>query len=262
MSEGQGNQGSWLTGLPTELQSNPTLTRYADLPTFAKSHLELVSKLGQPKEFTLPTDEAGLDKVFQTLRPKDAAAYELPGDNGKKFAELSHKLGLHPKQAKGLFKEMSDMQTQADSARKAERDANLQKAATELETALKGKWGAKYDQEKQTYETALKALPQELRDTLTQAGADKHPALVEAFHALGTYMKEGRYVPGSNNNGAGAASNPVAIAAERQKFFDENRAILLSGNHLDSKWIEANKKYDELNTRYAEAVMGAANKGA
>ena len=100
---GGGAAPEWLGSLPDELKANPTLTRYADLESFARGHLETKAAASAPK---LPTADSAIDnfEAFHGARPADMAAYEISvpegfkGDFADGFRKLAHDIGLHPSQ--------------------------------------------------------------------------------------------------------------------------------------------------------------------
>jgi hypothetical protein len=110
----------WMAGLPDELKSDATLSRYADVPALAKAHIE-AHKVAKSKVIVpgADADDAQLSAFYDAIgRPAspddyDLAMPELPVDASaedraalaegfKPYRELAHQLGLTPKQARAL----------------------------------------------------------------------------------------------------------------------------------------------------------------
>lgn len=147
---------SWMAaaGLDTDLQSNPSITKFKDVPSLAKSYVELQGALGADK-IALPGKDAKpeeWDAVYEKLgRPADPAGYEL-GDwkppegvpwnmeHTATMAERMHARGITKAQAQGLV---------ADQAELAERQwqAHLENVGKQRETTaaeLQTKYGAAF----------------------------------------------------------------------------------------------------------------------
>ena len=105
--------GTWLSSLPEELRTNPSLTSFTNVENLAKSYIstkEMVGKKGAiiPGEKATDEEWSGffdslgrppLDK-YEIQMPKDVSVNK---DLVGKFKEVFHKSGLLPKQAQPIF---------------------------------------------------------------------------------------------------------------------------------------------------------------
>jgi hypothetical protein len=157
-NEGAGASGQpqdWRSGIDASIKDHPSLAKFKDPGSIAKSYLELEKKIGL-KGVAIPGKDAKAEDYVAVMdqlgRPKEATAYKLPEiklpeglpkseamENA--FKGVSHKVGLLPFQVEGLYKWYSEA-TAADytnlvNERKAARD--------NAETTLRTTWGKAYD---------------------------------------------------------------------------------------------------------------------
>ena len=159
--------GEWIAQLPADLQGNESLTGYATLGDFAKSHLEATGKLTEAEgklttlegEFStykersiprLPENATDEDKnLFYTAlgRPEKADQYEFEGEDKnapewtKEWKETFHRLNVPKDMAKEISKEWN---TRLQNLVEAH-NANIQKGIQESSEKLKAELGDKYD---------------------------------------------------------------------------------------------------------------------
>jgi len=146
----------WIAGLPADLKSNETFTKFPTVGDFAKSHLELSTKAAElekkignsvPKLAENASD-AERNAFYDALgRPKDAKEYEFDGEDKNasewtsQWKQEFHSLGLTKEQGKLLSQKFNGaMQKLVDAHNTA-----IQNEYKTAETALKSEWGDKFD---------------------------------------------------------------------------------------------------------------------
>jgi polyhydroxyalkanoate synthesis regulator phasin len=244
-----------------EFKGNPALSSFQDVGALAKGYVNLSGKLGSRSmaDMDPPSDETGRRTVLDKLglappaRPDD---YDLPA-SAALFRTWAHKQGLTKAQAKGLFDAMVENGKKSGEQAKEQ----LTTRAKDAETALRGRWGEKYDTELETFKKGLDwLLPKEAQDAFNVSMARHNPAVIENIHAIGLQLREGRLV--SAGNAAGGGPGDIAGAqAVLNKFVNDNRALVFSQNGLDPAVKDAKAKYTELNASLAK-LTAAARSGA
>lgn len=231
--EGQGTQ-DWRSLLSEEWRDDPALKDFKSLDSLAKSFKDTQRMVGsQPKP------------------PDDPSKYELPDDEtGKLFKDLAHKNGLTVDQAKGLYEEL----TQVESSREQEFNQALQKEQEEHEKALKGEWGDKYDDNiKAAHDAAEKLFPEDLRKALNVTGLDKHPGLMKHLLEVNKAMSEGTMY-----QSAGGGFEPQDENTLREKLREHNKSnadVLKRNNPLDPDYVRAMEDQQKLISQIAKAKL-------
>ena len=147
----------WIENVPEDMREEPSLALVKDFPGLVKSYVHGQKMVGADK-IALPGTDASDDtwnEFYGKLgRPETAADYglkkpeDLPEgfpyseDIEKDFSEQAHKLGLTPKQVKGLFSWY--MGGEAEALTTMQADKKLALAKTESE--LKKEFGSAYDE--------------------------------------------------------------------------------------------------------------------
>jgi len=146
---GSGNE--FLSMLPEEIRSHPSLSPIKDMENLARSYVNAQKLIGADKipMPVNPSDE-DLDRIYNRLgSPETPQGYEINVDGNivtqevaQDFAEVSHKLRLTPDQAKGImdYYRSSIEETNQSSIENAEQFRQT------TEEALKSEWGRAYDQ--------------------------------------------------------------------------------------------------------------------
>lgn len=145
----------WINVLPDDIREEASLAVIKDFPGLVKGYVHGQKMVGADK-IALPGKDAGDDtwnEFYGKLgRPETAADYglkkpeDLPEgfpyseDIEKGFSEQAHKLGLTPKQVKGLFSWY--MSGEAETLTTMQADKKLALAKTEAE--LKKEFGSAY----------------------------------------------------------------------------------------------------------------------
>ena len=149
----------WVAGLPADLKTNETFTKFQTVGDLGRSYLDLTARVAKVPELetrlanSIPKlgDNATQEERdrYQTAlgRPQKPEEYEFEGDgkNDPKWAadwkQDLFKLGLPKDTAKSLSHLLSTkIQAMVDA-----HNANIQRMNVESETKLKAEWGDKYD---------------------------------------------------------------------------------------------------------------------
>jgi len=148
---------SWRTALPAEMADHPSLAKYEDVPALAKGFLDQNEFVG--RKGIIPPKEGASDEevnAFYTAlgRPETPGDYQLedfaPPDSIKelwnaqgmdKMVEKMHARGASQEFVRGILEDMAEHQAEqfGDSL------GLVQQGKDEAVTALKTKWGLKYD---------------------------------------------------------------------------------------------------------------------
>lgn len=226
--EGQGGGGgggapaqAWMGALPSELQGDATLARYADIPSLARAHVEQRKTMGNmvalPGENATPEQMGALwDRLG---RPADAKDYDIPLPDGANsqfadaFRPVAHQLGLTKAQAKGLTEWDVKRQTDAQAAYEAEGQRDIDALKT-------GDWAGKYDANVAAAKAAFKAMgfdPQFADELDRKVGS---AALLKGFHKLSEQIGEHGRVDG-DGEGIGGVKDADAEATLRSRQADK-----------------------------------------
>lgn len=191
---------TFLDGLPEELKSHPSITKFKDVPSLGKSYIELEKKISA-KGVIIPSDGASEQEIsdfHKNLgRPDNADGYAFEDIEGlddrvkpseestKAFKEAAHKLGLNPKTAQALRKWYFETQT----ANLQAFDKATEDEAKETETVLRREWGSKYIENKALAQKVLKAFGEEgLQSFVKEEGSN--PALIRFLAKVGAQLSE------------------------------------------------------------------------
>jgi len=156
---GQGTGGSgapdWRTTIDPAIKDHPSIGKFKDPGSLAKSYLELEKKIGL-KGIPVPGKDAKADDYVAVMdqlgRPKAPADYKLPDVKLPEglpksdvmegaFKDMSHKMGLLPFQVEGLYKWYAE----ANAAEYTNLVNERNEAKNAAETALRTAWGKAYD---------------------------------------------------------------------------------------------------------------------
>tara|TARA_B100001750_G_scaffold224014_1_gene214731 strand:+ start:5354 stop:6244 length:891 start_codon:yes stop_codon:yes gene_type:complete len=204
--------GRWTDGLQEEaLRVHPSLTKFQDVPSLAKSYVELESKIGS-KGLLLPGDNATPSEIRQAMSqlgcpetPANLGAPQLP-EGMPAFDEsflgamrdVSWQNGLTPTQFQNLSQALVEFQGQAMAQAKASQDEGLSKARADLER----RWGAATQEKLSLAQEAAQAIyGNAVNEAMQVQGEDgaigNNPELLEVLSKLGQAMQEGGIVTSS-----------------------------------------------------------------
>lgn len=118
---------SWLAALPSDLQADATLSRYASIEDLARGHVE--SHKTAKAKAAIAHDSVVEDfNVFAPSRPPEASVYDVPVPDGGDtvfadwFRGQAHRVGLHPSQAKALAEANNQFVAEQMAAQQQELD--------------------------------------------------------------------------------------------------------------------------------------------
>lgn len=191
------------------------------------SYRNLEKLRGVPLEqlLTIPkTDDAAAmaamyDKLGRPANP-DGYGFKKDGpeaDSNNWMATEFHKLGLTAAQAKGLFDASAARQAALKESSKTELAA---KATLDL-TALKGEWGAAFDQNMAAADRALAQFGMDSKKIKPMTEAVGGAAVVKFLSQVGQALGESKFISGSIGQNPNAVMSPAqAQAAIREKSLD------------------------------------------
>jgi hypothetical protein len=188
-ASGEGDVPGWISGLTSDLRTNPVVLGHKKPSDFVKAALEWKGKaetaIVKPGEGATPEEVAAYRTAMGI--PADATGYELPESDlvGKEFLDAQRELylqhGLTADQAKAVHEA-----TVAQIAKGAQmlKQANVE-ARTQAEKTLKAELGDKYTQTIKSAQNALRrfATP-ELVQYLTDTGMGNNAELIKTFATI------------------------------------------------------------------------------
>jgi hypothetical protein len=252
---GDGDAGSWLTGLPEEFRTNPDLLTVPDVPTLAKNYLERGQLVGR-KGVILPKDDDPPEKFeefyaalgrpetpdkYDFARPNMPEGLQYAEDFEKDFRAQAHKLGISQKAAKGIYDwfvplTMQWAETQRDELVKAHQD-------------LEKDWGDKLEGNLKIVQQTFQrfADPEDFEAMFSGATPlGNNPRLARFLFKVGQAMKEDGLV-----SGKGAET----LTIDQQITEIEKNPHLYDATHPEQKDLQM--KRDALyKQKYPEAAAG------
>lgn len=243
-----GADKSWL---PEEYRENQNLNKFANLDELAKSHLNLVSKIGE-KGAIKPGEDATTEEwnayYTQLGRPEEASAYELStlDENVASFfgfdenitdafKESVHKRGLSSEQAQGVWEDMGGLLggsvesiTQGEIATK---EASM--------SALQEKWGPKTPEYVAQAQSAMEQLG--LQDIVAKHGLANEAGFIEKLAQVANILKPDNGSSAAMNGGSGNPAKPSgleeAIKARNEAMATNNPTMLNEAKKQIAKFI-------------------------
>lgn len=201
--------------------------KWSDPGAVLTSYSELEKMVGRDK-FAIPGKDASPEeyrKIYSALgMPSDPKGYEFqaPSDFEEYdqafvdswFRGAAHKAGLTPAQARTLH---DDYVTQSRQAHAALAEKS-NKEGTDLDQALRTKWGADYDKNINIAQAAVKQFGFSAIDLDKLEKITGSPALMEMFATIGEKMGTASIVNGSvsNNSPQGALSEIEKLKADKE----------------------------------------------
>lgn len=217
-------QPSWRDALPDDLKSDPSLSKFADVASVAKSYIHLQKTLGADK-IVVPSQHATDEdwgKVFTKLGlPETVDKYDVKAGEGidqKVFDGLkaeAHKAGILPKQ----FQKIVDAFSKSQSAQQEAAIAQYNQKNEANAAALKKEWGQGFDKNVGFAKAALKAFggdEQSIKHVQDNYGSD--PVIVKMLAKIGqTALREDQLPAGFGSSSSGMTPGDIhnKIAAIR-----------------------------------------------
>lgn len=189
---------NWKEALDPDIKEDPSLQAIKDIKNLAKSYVHAQRKMGADKVI-LPgkhaTDE-DWQQVFQKLGlPEEPSKYELEGkfindEYDSKLKETAHKLGILPRQLKGLSEFYNGIEQSQKEALETEYVANQEKEIK----ALKEEWGDKYEINLQRAQKAVRAFADDdVIQYLKDSGLSGDVKLVKLFSKVADAISEDKF---------------------------------------------------------------------
>lgn len=191
----------FLDSLPEDLRQEPTIAKFTDAASLAKSYIQAQRMIGADK-VALPGKSATPDEwrdVYRKLgAPDDPNAYEVKiGENVLTdnevgaFREAAFEAGLNPNQAERIAQFIDQSVTQAQSAR----EQQIEEVKYQGEQELRKEWGQAFDQQVQlAYKAATTFMGDtDILDTVELADGrllGDHPQIVRMFAKLAKEIGE------------------------------------------------------------------------
>lgn len=209
---GEAQEKSWRDTLPDDLKNDPTLSRYNDIVSLAKGHINTTKMVGMDK-ITLPSKHAtdeDWQQVYDKLgRPKvEEYKVALPKDSKfidenliKELTPIAHKSGIMPKQLEPVLNWYNEAMAKADAQIVEEKTKEI-KAGLE---GLKKEFGVAYDQKLSYAHSLLKehGTPELLQLVHENQEIGNNPQLIKLLSKVGEMLYKEDGIPEGNNSSGG-----------------------------------------------------------
>ena len=235
---------SWLSSLPEELKSSPSLGKFKDVTSLASSYLEAEKSLSQ--KVSLPKAESSDEewyKFYQKLGMPEDKKYtdQRKAEDEEylsKYEDMFYRSGLTHRQGSKLLEHLynfsQDLQKQQDEGFKQTRHANIE--------WLKSNYGDSFDHKITIMQAALSKFgTKELASLIEESHYS--PALVDLLVKVGEVLKSDSLVTGSEP--AVVANSDTALKEIKKLEADSEFMAKLSGKN-NTGHDEAVKKMEEL----------------
>ena len=238
----------WLGSLAPELKSSPSLGKFKDIGSLAKSYLEQEKAIMAPK-LPMPqptwTEKEYGDLYGKLGRPEKPDGYEFRKPDGmpeglsydevgdKAYSEQAHKLGLSKAQATALRE--WEFNRQAEKA-KGYGEGAKQEAAARAEglAALQREYGPKWDQNVSAAQAVVRELGgKDMQEYLTKTGLGDDPRIIKFMMKIGSTLQDHSVIRGTPALGGQFANSPAAAASEIQRLMTDKdfQTAVTSAHH-------------------------------
>lgn len=210
------NANQFIATLPEDIRAEPSLATIKDLPTLAKGYVAAQKLIGA-KRIALPGENATeqqLNEFFDSIgRPKTHDAYDFGElkfkDPTMKVDESAltltkqqmHKLGLTPKQARGVIDYYKSL---VDTGYDKQSGERINQSQAQVES-LKTTWGDKFDQNVEVARSVIKKFggeqAGEIMQFLDQSGLGNNAPLAMLLHKIGSSIMEDHADAGGSGSG-------------------------------------------------------------
>lgn len=213
----QTNNASWLSGLDDTLKKDPTLSRFKDLPSLAKSYVELRKSLGKseiPNEKATPEElqafyrKAGIpDKDNYKI---DAKKYGLDDEFAGKIKEIASSSGVTEHGLTKVFDLIQAKEAEQREALQLEAKANF----TEQVSALKKEYGPAFNKYLNLGNEVAKEIYSESEmAALKEQGIANNPLFAKAMMSMAK-SKFGEEIVDDDHTKQGFVATPDQVNAK------------------------------------------------
>ena len=255
----------WTDTLHDEaLRLHPSLTKFEDVPTLAKSYVELESKIGAkgvvlPPENATPAEiRSAMSQIGCPEEPTNLGSPQVPEGAAYdesfmgSMREAAWQNGLTPTQFQNLANHLVGYQTNAQQQSMQSQQQDIQNTRDEL----KQRWGAATAEKLDLAKQAAQAIYGDgLNDAMNTEGPKgaigNNPAMLEILAKLGQAMQEGGVLEGARPV---AAMTPADAQDQiNQSMLDKDfMAALHDERHMGHK-----EAYARWSTLYTAANSGS-----
>ena len=193
---------SWMDGLDDDLRQNPSITKFKDPASLAKSYVTLEKMVGKDK-VAMPNDKSSQEEwdLFYSRagRPGVPENYrfpevtlpegfpEIPEDTVKNFKQQAFEKGLTDKQAGELYKWYMETEAQNFQQMSEQRVGQRQ----ETEKTLRKEWGKAFDGNLELVSHVIEKYGgDDVREALNRTGAGNDPAIAKLLLSIGKNLSE------------------------------------------------------------------------
>jgi len=255
---------TWRDGLPDEIRTSPSLTKFQDVTSLAKSYTELESHMNAkgvllPKEGASPAEiRAAMNQLGCPNDPAGLGDWELPEGLpvDKQFVDHMRNSGwqhgLNPDQWRGLGKALTQYQHQMLSGQQVQSTQAVQEARQ----ALESEWGPATPQNlKLAVDAAAAIFGQEktaaLGLTVDGTAIGNNLSALRVFHKLGQAMEESGLLASMGATPKVLSATAALAKIEQLKGDREFQIKLMSANDPGHKVA-----YEEWTTLHTAAHGG------
>jgi len=217
-SDQQSDWPKWLAQGPDEYKQHEAFKGFKTIGDLQKHYLEVNEELqgaqkNAERSVKLPTPESPDEEKIAFFRaigkPAKPEEYELPKvelpdglemdeEFEPMFRQAVYGLNLSKGQAAGLWKMYNEFVGKVYSVDKAQTEEEIRK----MGDSLREEWpGTQYDENVTLAMRAIKTYGgEDLWKAITDAGLEKHPAMLKAWAAIGRMTAEDKLVPGETQS--------------------------------------------------------------
>lgn len=215
-----GAVASWQDGLPEDIKSSKSLSKFKDVENLARGYINAEQLLGRDK-IPMPKTDSEFAELYTKLGcPTDVKEYSVSYDDStfsdshkavmaedlKAFLPMAKKAGLNNKQATTIFGTYSKLV----SAKLSEHAAAVSAEKEAAEKALRKEFGETYDAKITLANRAMTAFAdKELQTAIISSGLGRNPAFIKMMVKLGEGNAE---EVGIDKSGSGSLMAPADIA--------------------------------------------------
>jgi hypothetical protein len=226
----------WRADWEPELKESPTLEKFKDSKSLAKSYVNLEKTLGKNK-VVLPGENATQAEIdafhVQLGRPENADGYQfsvlegLPEgtsiDEVPMVKEWLHKAGVSQQQGDLLFKMYMENKLLGEKMQKEEAD----KALAESTVKLRSEFGAQFDEKVALAKKAYEAFKTDGDEDFWKEHGN-NPAVIRKYAKIGEAMADDKLLGGTH-----VTSTPGQAQAEIDSIVGDEKSPYHNRSHIE-----------------------------